>query len=181
MVAKSSHSDIVLLAPEALRNTPLRNGYRYWDSLRAGRLWPAREELNPRHMTELLGYMTLVKVIGGGADFEYRIVGDVMVQAYAVSIQHRTFSNIAQDVPDAMDLSFRLFRQVLRDGKPLAWHQHSGQDTTSVIFTDSEMVLLPLGREDIDHVLGFGIHQASAGTLPPARTPGLYGRLSRPA
>lgn len=166
MIAKSPFSEFVWLEPHELASAPLKSGFAYWQSLCAGRPWPTREDLNPRFMTGLLGYMLLVKVIDGGADFEHRIVGDVLVQAFSVPIQHRTFSDIAYDAPEQMETSFQLFRQVVEDGRPLAWHQHSGLDTTHVVFTDSEIILMPLGHERVDHVLGFGVHHATVKQSP---------------
>lgn len=157
--------ELVWIEPNALLSTPVLSGFRYWDTLRAGRAWPRREELNPRHMTGLLNYMSLIRVVEDGKDFETRIVGDVMVQAFSVPVQHRKLSEIAEDSPRLGALAFPLFQRILAEGKPLAWRQHSGRDSTRVVFTDSEVVLLPLGDDSIDHILCFGVHHLSVGPV----------------
>jgi hypothetical protein len=141
---------------DELTATQLRQAISYWDQLRAGRRFPARAELNPRQMTKLLPYMSLVKVIDGGADFEHRIVGDIMVQAYRVNIQNRRFSDIANDAPQFVAGCLPFFRRVAEHGEPVAWRTHTGHHTTDIVFTHSEVVLLPLGAEAVDHIVGFG-------------------------
>lgn len=140
---------------DALTAAPLRQAVSYWQSLRGGRRFPLRNELNPRQMAKLLPYMSLVKVIDGGADFEHRIVGDIMVQAFRVPIQNRRFSDIARDAPHVISGCQPFFRCVVESGEPTAWRTHNGPHATDIIFTHSEVVLLPLGVETVEHIVGF--------------------------
>jgi hypothetical protein len=149
---------------DQLESAPLRVAAAYWHSIRGPRLFPAREDLKARDMAGILPYMSLVKVIDGGADFEHRIVGDVMVRAFSVPIQNRRFSEIAQEAPELIEVSFMLFRKPLETRAPVAWRQRTGHDAIHTAFTESEIVLLPLGRspDAIDHIVGFGVHESTA-------------------
>lgn len=157
------HSSIIEWVPlDHLRGEPLRVAAAYWTMIRGERCFPARDDLRARAMSGILPYMSLVRVIDGGADFEHRIVGDVMVRAFTVPIQNRRFSDIATEAPELIELSFRLFRKAVEQRAPVAWRQRTGREATHTIFTDSEILLLPLGKTDevVDHILGFGTHEA---------------------
>ena len=147
---------------EQLRGEPLRVAAAYWAMIRGERLFPAREDLKAREIAGILPYMSLVRVIDGGADFEHRIVGDVMVRAFSVPIQNRRFSDIAKEAPELIELAARLFRKAVELRRPVAWRQRTGRESTHTIFTDSEILLLPLGQTDaaVDHIVGFGVHEA---------------------
>lgn len=155
-------SIIEWVALDQLQSDPLRAGLAYWSSVRGERRYPARDDLKAREIAGLLPYMSLLRVIDGGADFEHRIVGDVIVRAFTVPIQNRRFSDIAVEAPELIELSFRLFRQAVELRAPVAWRQRTGREATHTIFTDSEIVLLPLGQTDetVDHIAGFGVHEA---------------------
>jgi hypothetical protein len=170
MGAKLVTAEIAEIDPAQVSGGPLITGYGYWNALRGMRPHPRRDELNPRHISGLLGYMTLVKVIGDGADFEYRIVGDVVVQAFHVPIQHRRFSEIAKEAPELIYSTMPLFRDVVADAKPRAWRQHTGRDATHVVFTDSEVLLLPLGDQNVEYVLGFTVHHATVSAAKSLHT-----------
>ena len=53
----------------------LRQGYRYWDSKRAGRAMPARSDLDPSEITALLPHVVLLDVLEEPLDFRYRLMG----------------------------------------------------------------------------------------------------------
>lgn len=151
-----------------LHSDPLIEGANWWRTTRGKRRFPAREDLKPRQISKLLSYMSLLEVIDDGADFEHRIVGDVMVQAFNVPLQHRRFSEIVPEAPEFMERCFEIFRHVVRSGKPLAWRVTEDDDSAPVIFRQSEVVLLPLGHKKVDHLLGFYSHPANAEATTPA-------------
>lgn len=154
----SLDTTLVWLTPDELTSVPLRTARDWWRDLCGSRRFPAREEMNPRDMGHILPYMSLIKVIDGGEDFEHRIVGDAMVQAFSVSIQNRRFSDIAKEAPELIERSLRMFRKVVSTGAPICWHLQTGFDGAHMVFTESEVLLLPLGKSEdiVDHVVGFG-------------------------
>jgi len=155
--------EILWLAPSALSQTETQAAYNYWMTLRGERPWPAREDMKLRQMAGLVPYMSLVKVLDGGADFEHRIVGDMIVRAFSVPIQNRRFSEIAVDAPLLIEGSLALFRRVVRDQAPLAWQQRVHNNTVHIVTTYTEMLLLPFGQNDdaVDHIAAFGVQNRS--------------------
>lgn len=158
--------EIVWLAPSSLSQSETRAAYNYWNKLRGERLWPAREDMKLRHMAQLVPYMSLVKVLEGGADFEHRIVGDMIVRTFSVPVQNRRFSEIALDAPVLIEGSLALFRRVLSGRAPIAWQQRVLDDSIHIVTTYTELVLLPFGPSAaaIDHIAAFAVPGRS---VPP--------------
>ena len=150
------------LNPEELTSPLLQAAVSYWRKLRGDRPFPSREELKPRDMQTFLSRISLVKVIDGGADFEHRIVGDAMVQAFNVPLQNRRFTDIAKDAPEWIEHCLPLFRKVVDTGKPVAWYVRRGSEADFAVFSEAETILLPLGRTPpvVDHIVAFGVHAA---------------------
>lgn len=169
-----SNTVIDWITPDDIQHETLRSAAAYWTQLRGDRPWPSREELNFRDMARFVPYMSLVRVIGDGADFEHRIVGDVIVRAFAVPIQNRRFSEIARDAPVLIGNSFRLFRKVLETRAPVAARRQTGLSREEVAFMYAEMIYLPLGHttDCINHIIAFGFHEACAISAAASATAG---------
>ena len=127
----------------------------YWRSLRNGRRFPARADLRPRDMAEILRDMALVKIIDGGADYEYRIVGDALAQAYALPLQGRRISEISVTAPWFGQIAATTYDYVRRSGEPLAMRGRVGCEFPEAKFVYNENVFLPLGASDdaVDHLV----------------------------
>ena len=151
-------TDFEMLSLDVVACMPTRRGIAIWRLLRAGRRFPAHSDLKMRDIADIMPYMSLVAVIDGGKDFENRFVGDAVVRAHDVPINHRRFSDVAKDMPTLMQGLLPLFRKVVETGEPLAYRGRTGHDLSHVVYTDFEGVLLPLGQNDevIDYVLYVG-------------------------
>ena len=68
-----------IMAIEEVESMPLRRIAEHWHALRSDRKFPARAEFAPRNVAEVLRHVTLLKVADNGADYEFRILGDVQV------------------------------------------------------------------------------------------------------
>lgn len=156
--AKKTTAEVI--EPEALRRPKTQLGYRYWRSLCGTRRFPARDEINPRDIAAALTNMILVKAIDGGADFQFRIVGDHAGRGYRADLNNRTFSSMEDELPRAVANWYRVYRGIVDTGRPLAVDIVTGIDAPYVNFTEAEAVFLPLGPSDgtVDHVLTFIQH-----------------------
>lgn len=146
-----------LLSLDEICSAPARAGIAWWRSMRGDRLYPNYADLKPRDIAGLMQYMSLVKVIGDGADFENGFVGDAVVRAHEVPIARRKFSEVAKDMPVLMAAVTPLFRQVVQNGLALAYRGKTGHDLEHVLYTDFEGVLLPLGADGtVSHIAYVG-------------------------
>jgi len=153
-------TSIEMFALEDLRSPHLRLGYDYWRLLRGTRRFPARDEIKPRDIAGALSHMVLVKVLDGGADFQFRIVGHHASLGYHIDFTNRLLSDVAVDLPRASRNWAAICRQIIASGVPLGVHVSSGLDAPEVNFTEAESVFLPLGPTDdcVDHVMTFVEH-----------------------
>jgi len=149
-----------IIAPETLRWAKTRLGYDYWRMLCGSRRYPSRDEIKPRDIAAALTNMALVKVIDGGADFQFRIVGDHAGRGYSADLNNRLFSSLESELPRAVANWNRVYRGVMQSGIPMAVDIVTGIDAPDINFTEAEAVFLPLGPngDEIDHVLTFIQH-----------------------
>jgi hypothetical protein len=71
--------------PAALRAPRLQRAFRYWQGKLAGRAMPARADLDPAEIPDLLPWIILVDVLPG--DFRYRLIGTEVCR-----IAHRDYT-----------------------------------------------------------------------------------------
>jgi len=98
----------------------VRQGAGYWSGLCRGRRFPARGDVSPRELKALLRNITLLRVIEGGRDYEYRIVGDAYVMAHGRSFQGLKWSQTAQFSPGYHAAIKPVCDSVVRTGNPIA-------------------------------------------------------------
>jgi hypothetical protein len=124
-----------------------------WDEKRNGRAYPSREELRPHDFSPFLRHLSLARVLDGCDDFEIRIVGDEIVQAYGENLTGRTLSSLGGVVGDAM---LDAYHAVVAEGGPILLHGFFEQ-TRNHHFR-REVVLMPLGMDGkVNFVLSGGI------------------------
>ena len=145
---------------DELESSVVKQGVKYWLTLRGTRRYPSRKELRPREFVSILRNTMLVRVIDGGADFEFRIVGEAQAQTYALSFAGKRLSEFApSDVAYCYVLK-GFFGHVTEHGEPVAVRGHIGNAFSNVQFSYCESVFLPLGESDnaVDHLLGFSAY-----------------------
>src|SRR5262249_52251927 len=100
-----------------------------------------------------LRYLSLARVIEGSDDFEIRIVGDAIVQAYGENFTGRTLSSIAEFVGDTVVAAYQ---DVVREGSLIVLHG-SFERARNHHFR-RELVLMPLGADGrVEFVLCAGM------------------------
>jgi hypothetical protein len=138
----------------------LQQGIAYWRSLCAGRNFPARGDVTPRGLSSLLRNTTLLRVVDGGADYDYRIVGDAYVMAHGMSFQGKLWSETDKLSPGYHAMIKSIYDRVVRKKEPVAlrgWIERSRQQCEPIY---SEYVFLPLGTDGatVDHILVFAVY-----------------------
>jgi hypothetical protein len=145
-------SSIEIVSPETLDSEPVRAGVAYWNGLRGERPFAARHELVPAGMAKFLRNIALVRVLDGGADYEYRVVGDAHVQAQGFNFRHKRLKEI-----EAMRVDFTTratYEHVRITASPFAVRGWVGRYEPNSRFSYHETAFLPLGANGIvDHLL----------------------------
>jgi len=155
-----------VLTIDQVENEVLRAIVAYWSGLKRGRRFPARAAVTPRGLGKLIRHVTLLRVLDGGADYEYRIVGDVQVQAYGESFRNMKLSEVAKLHPKFAE-GMKIFFDGARMGRdPFGYRGWIGRDMPDTRFSYHELVYLPLGDNDetVDHILVAGIYSVRGET-----------------
>lgn len=145
---------------EMAESAIIRRGHEYWHALKGERAFPSREMITLRGLRDLAKYATLIKVIEGGRDYEFRLVGDVPVAAVGKNFRGRRLSE--PDVLRVMESNYRrqFYDMVVRTAEPWLFKSRMVDHIGLNLPVHSETVYLPLGEGDVDHLLGFTVFAA---------------------
>jgi hypothetical protein len=121
---------------------------------------PARSELNPRAMVGFLRNIALLRVLDGGADYDYRIAGDAHVQAYGKSFKDARLSDVIADLPQLGGMLRGVFEHVRATAAPFAVRGWIGREIKDARFVYHESCFLPLSEAGatVDHILSVAVH-----------------------
>jgi hypothetical protein len=106
----------------------------------------------------LMRNVTLLRVVDGGRDYEYRIVGDAYVLAHGVSFQGKCWSDTALLSPGYKAYIKPIYDKIVQDEEPIAtrgWIERGAGGSGTVY---SEYVFLPLGHAKVDHILIIAVY-----------------------
>jgi hypothetical protein len=144
---------------DAAESAIIRRGCDYWRGLKGDRRYPARALITLRGLHQLAKYAALIRVIDGGSDYEFRLVGDVPVAAVGWNFQGRCASEPAIAAVMRANYRLHLYEQVVRTGEPWLFKCSQVDHAGLKLPVLSETVYLPLGDNDdaVDHLLGFTV------------------------
>ncbi|MEI9886612.1 MAG: hypothetical protein WDN08_08945 [Rhizomicrobium sp.] len=140
-------------------NPFVKRAVLYWRAVRGDRRFPARGELTLRGMASILPYCVIISVIDGGADFEYRYVGDAQRQAFKTSFKGLRLSLIEGVVPQLGAVLRSVYEHACALGLPFLVRGAVDHDPADPRMLYHETVFLPLGASDaaVDHILVVGV------------------------
>lgn len=153
-------------------STVVQQAVAYWESLRAGRRFASRTQVTLRGLGALAKHAVLVRVIDGGADYEFRIVGNVPATAVGRNFRGRHMSDPEVDAVMRSNYRHQLYDEVVRTGEPKLFKCRLVDPTRLNLPVCSETVFLPLGEDDVmvDHLLGFTVFSAGGPSCVPGGT-----------
>ena len=150
-----------------LRDQILLQALAVWNETKGAARFPAREAMTPRIMAPFLRNIVLVRVLDGGKEFEFRIVGDAIVQVQGGAFQGLTLTQIDEKLPGYGATLKPIYAAVVAEGSPRAYRGHVPDGPVKRAFSH-ESILLPLGTEAaVDHILVVGAYTYTV-DLPPA-------------
>ena len=128
----------------ALQSSRLRSLQGYWDGKRAGRRMPARRDIDPGEIPELLPYVMLIEVLRDPLDFRYRLIGTEVVAISHADYTGRRFSELQGKGPGSV--VWLSCETVLESGEPASvLPPYVGPDRHVHC---TENLLLPLSDDD---------------------------------
>lgn len=140
----------------------IRKGVDYWEGLKGTGRFPERNQVTLRGLRALAKYSSIVRVIEGGRDYEFRFVGDVPVSAVGWNFQGRRMSE--PEVASVMQANYRqqFYDLVVESGEPWLFKCRMVDNFGLKLPLRSETVYLPLGFDEsaVDHLLGFTVFAA---------------------
>jgi hypothetical protein len=145
---------------DAIDNPILQQGLAYWRRLKGERTYPARSDLMPRELTPLLRHVCLLRLLDGGADYEYRIVGDAHVISHGFSMQGLRVSDIDRFSPGYGPVLKTLYDRAVRRRTCYGFRGWLERGEKNKQYIYSESVFMPMGPDEatIDHVLNVAVY-----------------------
>lgn len=124
-----------------------------WQAARGTRRMPAKADLSPRAMVEFLKYTALLRVLDGGDEFVFRVVGDQIAVQQGATVQGKTMAEIDAMLPGHGSVLRRIYQGVMTAGVPLAFRGWYLRPADKHPFCH-EVVILPVADdgESIDHL-----------------------------
>jgi hypothetical protein len=149
--------------PNIIQDERLRDLYRYWADKKHGRALPARGDLDPMEIPQLLPNIGLVDVVGDPPRFRYRLVGTAITHAIGRELTGRFVDELPID-RDYVEHLLSLYRTTLEERRPV----YSEGDFIGLPYKASWRsfrLLLPLSRRDdrVDMILVGQIFTEAAG------------------
>ena len=145
---------------DAIESPILKHGLDYWLALKGARSYPARNDMKPRDLTPVLRNLVLIRLIEGGADYEYRIVGDAHVISHGYTMQGLKVSDVDRFSPGYSAVLKGLFDRAVRKRDVFAFRGWMESGDKAKPFIYSESLFMPMGPDEatIDHVLNFAVY-----------------------
>lgn len=143
----------------------LRQIADHWNGLRGYRGFPSRTDFKPVNLKRLLRHITLLRVIDDGTDYQFRVMGDVHVQAYGENFSNTMLSEMAHQHPKFAE-GLKIFYEGVRMGRqPVAYRGWIGRDMPETKYSFHEVIYLPLGENDatVDHLVVAGVYVGRGG------------------
>jgi hypothetical protein len=157
--SSATSGDRIVFSVENARHPHVVSAVAYWRSLCGQRRFPARSDLTLRGMASFIPFSLIVAVIDGGADYEYRFVGDAERQAFKRNFKGMRVSQVEKEVPSFGRVLRATYEEARSTGRPFGVRGLADHKPESPWLPYHESVFLPLGASDdaVDHLLITGV------------------------
>ena len=141
------------IALDALEHPLVKKALEVWRAQCRGRRMPAKADMSPRALIGLLANTALLRVVDGGTEFVFRVVGDQIAVQQGAQFQGKNMAEIDAMLPGHGSVLKRIYQSVMAAGAPLAFRGWYLRPADQHPFCH-EVVILPVGEdgETIDHL-----------------------------
>jgi hypothetical protein len=124
----------------------------YWEQRRGDRAMPARRDVDPTELRQVLPHLQITEVIGGGARFRYRLVGTAIVEAFGAEFTGKYVDELVSGERDSF--VHACYRAVCAARRPA--FVRSKYITTKTIELTANRILAPLSDDgaEVNQILG---------------------------
>jgi hypothetical protein len=142
------------IALAEIESAVVRKGLNAWKQARGKRRMPSRKDIGPRALLGLLTHVAVLRVIGAGEEFEFRIVGDQIRVQQGVPLQGKRMADVEEMLPGYGSVLKRIYRNTYDSAEPLAFRGWYTRPADNHPFFH-EVVIMPLGDNDktVDHLI----------------------------
>lgn len=149
---------------EDISEALLRQALAVWGEQKGAARFPPRDAMTPRAMAPFLRNIVLVRVVDGGKQYEFRIVGDAIVQVQGAAYQGMTLTQIDTKLPGYGAALRFIYDAVVAEGSARGYRGRIEQAPMGRAFAH-ETILLPLGADGatVDHILVVGVYSFNVG------------------
>ena len=145
-MSEATASGGVEFDPKELKHPTLAFLRDYWRAKRGERAMPARADINPSEMREHLGWICMLDVLGGGAEFRYRLIGTMITEYFFWNPTGKTVSEAFAIQPAKLrDAVLGVCRCAVQSRAPLRVYGHSGWAAKGI--EECEGLYLPLSSD----------------------------------
>ncbi len=135
-----------IFPPAEAHDSRLRRLYGYWLSKQEGRSFPLRADLDPIEFSYILGYVTLVDVVGTEPvekwRYRFRLDGSLLVASSGADYTGRYLDELPW--PDYVSFVTWTYDRVVESRTPLGYRRRGNAE--QYFFTE-ETIILPLGPD----------------------------------
>ena len=143
------------------RGSDAHAGLKYWQELRRDREMPARADIDPLDIPELLPLVFLVNVLHEPLDFQYRLLGTEIVRHSAGNYTGYSLRDLPEQCPPSR--IWTLYERVVTERRPLCSRVPYVHTAGKFV----EMMAAPLSDAGARINKLFGIVQFEAGLMAP--------------
>lgn len=126
----------------------------HWETLCRGRMAPPRAEVDPLDLFEFLPNISMIKVIGGGANFEFSLIGTGLSKLYGL-VTRQIVSQV-DCAPETRDALIDALKLCVESKRPVhgLWDKVR---TTKLAVVKLEVAFVPISEDgnEISRILGY--------------------------
>lgn len=120
----------------------------YWEEKRAGRPYPARQDIDPLELRFIIGHLILVDIEPSPLRFRYRLFGTAIVQRQGFDMTGKYLDQ--HPWPDLAEMARQSYCEVMQTGQPALIRRHG---LVSDGYVDHQSLILPLGHSQVDMIM----------------------------